>query len=84
MGGTLVNRASTVKKYQKSEKKLKREMEALKKQNKIIFSMAKRSGSHRELKKIKKMHAKESKKHDYSISNIYRSDSYSSISSDSE
>ena len=84
MGGTLVNRASTVKKYQKSEKKRKRDLEALKKQNKIIFIMAKRSGSHRELEKIKKMHAKESKKHDYSISDSYRSGYYSSIYSDSD
>ena len=82
--GPLVNRYAAVNHYQKYEKKWKRYLEALKKKNNIIFSMAKLLGSHLELKKINKIHAKESKKYDYSISDSYRIDSYSSISSDSE
>ena len=43
----------------------------------MLFSMAKRSGSRRELKKIKKIKSKASKKRSYSRSDSYISDSYS-------
>ena len=46
--------------------------------------MAKRSDSRRELKKIIKIRTKLSKKHEYSISSIYISYSYSFLYSDSD
>ena len=48
-GGSLGNRSTSVKQYRKSENKCKRDLKALKKQNKMIFSISKRLGSHREL-----------------------------------
>ena len=65
-GSTLGNRDTDVKKYHKAEKNWKMELKAIKKQNKMIFSMAKRLGSCRELKKI---HTKANKQI-HSISNI--------------
>ena len=44
-----------MKQYHKSEKKWKKELKSIKKQNKMLFSTAKKSGSHREIKKIKKI-----------------------------
>ena len=64
LGGTLGNWAAAVKQYHKSENKCKREVKPIKKYNKMIFSMAKWSGSCHELKKIKKIHAKASNKYD--------------------
>ena len=61
--------------YQKTEKKRKRDTEALKKYYKMLFSMAKRSVSLSELNNIKKIKAKASKKHCY-----FRRDSSSSDS----
>ena len=58
-------------------------MKALNKEKKIIYSMAKRSSTHRELKKIKNIRAKASKKHESSIIISSSSDSYPSLSSDS-
>ena len=59
-------------------------MKAIKKQNKIFFSMAKQPGSRRELNNINNIKANTSKKHSYSCRNISSSGSYSSLSSDSE
>ena len=83
LGGALVNKADSIKHYKKSEQKWKMYLRSLKKQNKMIFSMAKKSGSRRYIKEIK---VKSSKKCSYYSSNISSndSDSGSSLSSDSE
>ena len=59
-------------------------MKALKKQNKMLFSMAKRSVSWCELKNNKKICTKASKKHDYSIIDSSSSDCDTYLSSDNE
>ena len=82
--GILINRNKAVKQYQKSENKWKREMKPLKKQNKMLFSKTRCSGSRREPKKINKIRAKESKKHKSSSSSSSSSDYDSSLSSDIE
>ena len=71
MVGGLGNSSYAFKHYQKTEKKWKRDLKDLKKQNKILFSMFKRLGSHRELKKIKKIKTKAYTKSSYSSSNMY-------------
>ena len=53
-------RAEDVKQYKKSEINCKKELKSLKKQNKMLLSISKNSGSRRELKKIKKIRAKAS------------------------
>ena len=58
------------------------DLKALNKQKKVLFSMARHSDSHHELKKTKKIRARASKKHDSSSINISSSDSYSPLSSD--
>ena len=50
-----------MKYYKKSKSKWKKERKALKKQNKILFIIAKNSSSRRELNNIKKIRAKASK-----------------------
>ena len=77
MGGSLGNRADSVKYYKKSEHTWKKELKALKNQNKMLFIIAKKSGSRRELKNIKKIKAKAYKKCRCSSRNSSRSDSYS-------
>ena len=62
IGGFLGSRTDTVKKYKKCENKWKKEMSAIKKQNKILYSITKKSGSRREIKKIKNIRKKASKK----------------------
>ena len=84
MGGSLGNRSTADNQYRNSNKNWKRELEPLNKQNKMLFSMTKPSGSCRELKKIKKIRSKASKKHEYSISNISISDYDSSLSNDNK
>ena len=44
-----------MKRYERSESKWKKELKDLKKQNKIIYSIAKKSGSHCKIKNIKKI-----------------------------
>ena len=50
----------------------------------MVFIMAKRSCSRRELKNIDNIKSKASRKRSYSISNIYISDLGSSFSGDSD
>ena len=77
MGGYVVIRADTVRQYKKSENKWEKDLKSLNKQNKILYSIAKNSGSRHDIKKIKKIHAKASKKScDYSI-NFSSDDFYS-------
>ena len=83
LGGRPNNRFTSVKQYQKSEKKQDKDMKSLKKQNKILFSMSKLSGLRFELEKIKNICAKASKEHKSSSSNWSISDSDYTLSSDS-
>ena len=85
MVGSVVIRADTVKRYKKSENKWHKEIKYTKKQNKMLYIIDKKSGSRREIKKIKKIQAKSSKKGVHSSSNDFsdKSDSDSSLASDS-
>ena len=49
MGGTILNRINALQQYKKSENKWKTELKALKKQHKMIYIIAKKSGSRREI-----------------------------------
>ena len=60
--GPTRSRAEAVNQYKKSESKRRKELKALNNQNKIIFSITKKSGSRSERKKIKKIREKASKK----------------------
>ena len=51
----MVIRTNYVQQYKKSENKWKKELKALKKQNKILYSISNKYGSRREIKKIKKI-----------------------------
>ena len=85
LGVPLRIRAEAVKQFNKSKNKLKKDLKALKKQNKTIYSISKKSGSRCELKRIKKIKAKASKKRCDSIINYSSDTSYSdsSLSSNS-
>ena len=50
----MVSRTNYVQQYKKSENKWKKELKALKKQNKIMYSISNKYGSRREIKKIRK------------------------------
>ena len=82
----MVSRAEAVKQYKKSKIKLKKELKDIKKLKNVLFSIAKKSGSRRDIKKIKKIDAKSSRKRCNSSSNSSSDelDSNSSLSSDSE
>ena len=82
LGGSLGNRNEAVKKFQKYAKKWRRELKSLKKQNKIIFRMTKRSGSHHELKKIKNIRSKAPMNNESSNNSSSSSDSDYSLSSE--
>ena len=85
MGGYVVSRSDTVKQYKNYENKWKKELKYHKKKNKILYSISKKSGSRREIKKINKIQAKTSKNGRDSISDYSsdRLDSDSSLASDS-
>ena len=53
IGGPMGSRTNAAQQYKKSENKWKKELKALKKQNKMIYSISKNSVSHREIQKIK-------------------------------
>ena len=74
MGEYIGSRNHSVQQHKKSENKWKKELKALKKQNKMLYSIAKKSGSRREIQKIKKM-KEESSKDAYSSSEDWGSDS---------
>ena len=80
MGGPDGSRNHAVQQHKKSVNKWKKDIKALKKQNKIIYSIAKKSGSRRELHKIKKIR-KEALKDTYSSSEDWDSDSSLAIDS---
>ena len=54
MRGSVGSRVYTVKHYNKSKKKWKKDLKYLKKQNKILYSIDNKLGSRREIKNIKK------------------------------
>ena len=86
LGEDLGNRADTIKNYKKYQHKWKKELKVPKNQNKMLFRISKKSLPRCKEKKIKEIKVKVSNKLGYSISNSSRSDSdsYSSISSDSD
>ena len=69
LGGPMGSRTDAMKQYKKSENKWNKELKALKKQNKIICSIAKKSGSHHDIKLINETWSKDSKKNSDSYSN---------------
>ena len=75
MGGPMGSRNDAVKQYKKSENKWKKELKYLKNQNKMIYSIANKSGSRREIKNINNIRAKYSKKTSKSSSDDSNSDS---------
>ena len=75
MGGSVGSRTDTVKQYKKSENKWKKDLKYLNNQNKMLYSIAKKSGSHREIKNIKNIRAKASKEDSNSSSDDSDSDS---------
>ena len=78
--------SEAVKQYMRSEYKSKKELKALKNKNKILYRITKKSVSHHEIKRIKNIRDKASKKLRNDSSNSYRdkseSDSSLSINSD--
>ena len=70
--GALGSKSIYVKQYNKSKYKQKKELKALRKQNKTLYSIAKNPGSLRELKKINNIRAKYFKKHGNSSSESSR------------
>ena len=66
LGGPIGNRTDAVSHYHKTEKKWKRNVKSLRKINRMLFSMANKSGSRHYIKNIK---AKSSNEHSYSIIN---------------
>ena len=81
MGGSLVSIDNIVNHYKKYEHKGKKDLKALKKQNNMLYIIAKKYGLCRELNNIKKIQAKPSNKcREYSSnSSIDKLDSYSSL-----
>ena len=75
MGRPVVSRADNVKQYKNSENKWKKELKALKNQSKMLYSIAKKFGSRRDIKKTKKIREKSSKKSSDSSSDYSDPDS---------
>ena len=73
----LGNKDEAVKQFKKFKNKWKKELKALKKQNKTLYSIFKKSGLRRELKNIKNIKAKVSKKRRCSSRNCSRDKYYS-------
>ena len=76
--GYMGNRTGAVKQYKKSENKWKKELKSLKKQNKMLYSIANKSLSRREIKDIRANGS-----NDISNSSSDYLDSDSSLTSDS-
>ena len=62
IGGSVGSMTDTVKQYKKSKNKCNKEVKAINKQNKMLYSSTKKYISRREIKKIKNIRAKYSKK----------------------
>ena len=81
----MVSWVESMKQYKNSEK-FKKELKYIKKQNKILYSISKKSGSRHEQKNIKNIKDKAPKKRCNDSSNSSRDEYYSdySLSSDSD
>ena len=66
MGGPIESRTHDVQQNKKSEKKWKKDLKALRNQNKMLYSISKKSGLRREINKIKNIRAEASKETYYS------------------
>ena len=75
MGGPIGGSNNSVQQHKKSEKKWEKDLKAIKKQNKILYIIAKKSGSRREIKKINNIRGGYSKKTSVSSSEDWDSDS---------
>ena len=62
MGGYMGSGTDTVEQYKKSENEWNKDLKATKKQNNMLYSIANKSGSRREIKKFKKIREEDSKK----------------------
>ena len=62
LGGRIGSRAEALKQYNHSDSTWKKELKALKNQNKMLYKIAKKSVLCREINNIKKIRAKASKK----------------------
>ena len=82
----MVIRVEDVKQWNKSRNKWKKEINDIKKQNKILYNIAKKAGSLRETKNTKEIKAKAPKKGRNDSNDSYSDESYSdySLSSDSD
>ena len=76
MGGPIGSRTHAVQQHKKSEKKCKKELKALNKQNKMLYSIAKKSGSRCEIKNTKKIKSTADKKSSNSSSDDSDYDSF--------
>ena len=81
MGGPIGSRSYAVQQHNKSENKRKKYLKALSKKNKMLYIIAKKYGSRREIKNIKKTREKSCKKTSVSSSEDW--DSNYSLASDS-
>ena len=72
MGVSIGSSTHDVQQYKKSENKWKKELISLKKKNRVLYSIAKKSGSRREIQKIKKI-STEASKETYSSSEDWNS-----------
>ena len=61
MGGPMVIRTNAVQQYTRYENKWNKDMKSFKKQDKMLYSIAKKSGSRREIQKIKNIRKEASK-----------------------
>ena len=68
------SRNNYVQQYNKSENKWNKDLKYLKNQNKMLYIIAKKSGSHREINKINNISTKSSKKTSDSSSDDLDSD----------
>ena len=75
MGGPMGSRTHYVQHHKKSEIKWKNYLKSLKQKNKMLYSIANKSGSRREINKIKNITEKYSKKTNVSSSEDWDSDS---------
>ena len=75
-GGPMRSRTDTVKQYQKSKNKWKKDLKYLNKQNKMLYRISKKYGSRQEINKSKNIREKASKKTSDSSSDDTDSDSF--------
>ena len=81
MGIPIGSRNHAMKQHNKSENKWKKDLKSLKKHNKMLYSISKKSGSRREIKNINRIRSEASKKTGVSSSEDWDSNSLLAINS---